>query len=339
MESALKVLITVDLPPELVSLIEAVSPRLGIKTIEASKPEDIPEQDWLETEILYTHKILPSPDLAPKLAWIQFHRAGNEAFVDEPILSKPDLIASTMSGASAPQVAEYVLEMCLALGHRLPDIIEHQQRAEWPAERGEIFSPLELNQSTVGVIGYGSIGREVARLMQAFGATVLATKFDATNPSDPGYRIDGSGDPQGDYVQRLYPAQAVNSMLMECDFTVVCVPLTLHTEGLIGMEQLAAMKPTGFLIDVSRGGVVNHEDLLLALEEGLIAGAALDVYPEEPLPEDDPLWNLPNLILTPHIAGVSRDYNQRAVTLFIENLGRYLDGKKPFNLIDLERGY
>lgn len=339
MESAVKVFITVDLSPESISQIEAVSPLLEVSSVEAMKLEEVPEQAWQGVEILYTHKVLPGPDLAPDLKWIQFHRAGNEAFMDEPILRKPDLVASTMSGASAPQVAEYVLEMCLALGHRLPEIIAHQQKADWPAGRAEIFLPLELNQSTVGIVGYGSIGREVARLLQAFGATILATKHDVMHPSDPGYRIDGSGDPDGDYVNRLYPAQALNSMLKECDFAVVCVPLTRNTENLVGANQLDAMKPTAFLIDVSRGGVVNHEDLLKALEEGQIAGAALDVFPEEPLSKDDPLWRSPSVILTPHIAGVSRDYDQRAVTLFIENLNRYLDGKKPLNLIDLERGY
>ena len=128
-------------------------------------------------------------------------------------------------------------------------------------------------------------------------------------------------------------------MLKECDFAVVCVPLTQRTQGLIGLKQLAAMKPTAFLIDVSRGGVIDQADLIAALEEGQIAGAALDVYPEEPLPEHNPLWKLPNVILTPHIAGVSRDYNQRAVALFEGNLDRYLDGKNPLNLIDLQRGY
>jgi phosphoglycerate dehydrogenase-like enzyme len=339
MESAVKVLITVDLFPDLVGQIEAISPRLEVKIVAANNSEDVPEQDWLEVEILYTHKVIPEPDLVPNLKWIQFHRAGNEAFMEEPVLRKPELMASTMSGASAPQVAEYVLEMCLALGHRLPAIIEYKHRGQWPAGRGEIFSPLELNQSTVGVIGYGSIGREVARLLHAFGTTVLATKYDAFNPADPGYRIDGTGDPQGDIVHRLYPTQALNSMLKECDFAVVCVPLTTNTENLVGTTQLAAMKPSAFLIDVSRGGVVNQEDLLKALEEGQIAGAALDVFPEEPLPEDNPLWKVPNLILTPHIAGLSRNYNQRAVALFVENLERYLAGKKPYNLIDLERGY
>jgi phosphoglycerate dehydrogenase-like enzyme len=339
MKSSIKVLITVQFAPELVNQIEAVSPRLVVNTVEAKKPGDVPEAVWQEVEILYTHKVLPDPDLAPNLKWIQFHRAGNERFMEAPILRKPELVASTMSGASAPQVAEYLLEMILALGHRLPNIMEHQQRADWPAKRGEIFSPVELNQSTVGIVGYGSIGREVARILQAFGAHVLATKFDAKQPVDYGYRIDGSGDPEGDYVHRLYPAQALTSMLKECDFAVVCVPLTPKTKDLIGLKQLMAMKPSAFLIDVSRGGVTNHADLIVALEEGQIAGAALDVYPEEPLPEDNPLWKLFNVILTPHIAGVSRDYDQRAVDLFSENLNSYLDGKSPLNLIDLQRGY
>jgi phosphoglycerate dehydrogenase-like enzyme len=339
MNTSIKVLITIPFTPELIEQIEAVSQRLVVTTSEAKKLEEIPEEIWGDIDILFTHKIVPTPDLAPNLKWIQFYRAGNELFMDAPILAKSDLIASSLSGASAPQVAEYVIEMILALGHHLPDIIEHQKRAEWPAERAEIFSPVELNQSIVGIIGYGSIGREVARLLNAFGATVLATKFDAKQPADPGYRIEGSGDPIGDYVHRLYPAQALSSMMKECDFVVVCVPFTRDTQDLIGDKQLASMKPTAFLIDVSRGGIIDHGALIAALEGDQIAGAALDVYPEEPLPKEEPLWKFPNVILTPHIAGISNYYDQRAVSLFVENLNLYLDGKDPLNLIDLQRGY
>jgi phosphoglycerate dehydrogenase-like enzyme len=306
---------------------------------EAKEPGDVPEEAWQEMDILYTHKVLPKPDQAPQLKWIQFHRAGNEMFMDAPILRKPGLEATSMSGASAPQVAEYVLEMILALGHRLPQVLAHQNRADWPEERGEIFQPMELSQSTVGIVGYGSIGRQVAKLLRAFGATVLATKQDAMRPVDGGYMLDGFGDPQGDYLQRLYPAEALKSMLKECDYVVVCVPLTKDTRDLIGEAQLAVMKQSAYLVDVSRGGVVNHANLIPALEEGQIAGAALDVYPEEPLPKDNPLWKIPTVILTPHIAGVSQEYNSRAVDLFTENLKRYLDGEQLLNLIDLQRGY
>ena len=339
MESTLQVLITVQFEPELINQVEAVSPRLVVTTIEASEADDVPEEAWQEADILYTHKALPDPDSAPQLKWIQFHRAGNEMFMEAPILRKPGLVASSMSGASAPQVAEYVLEMILALGHKLPQIMEHQKRADWSEERGEIFQPMELNQSTVGIIGYGSIGRQVAKLLRAFGATVLATKRDAMRPADGGYSPEGVGDPEGDYLQRLYPAEALKSMLKECDYVVVCVPLTKDTQGLIGEAQLAVMKQPAFLVDVSRGGVINHAELIPALAEGQIAGAALDVYPEEPLPEDNPLWKMPNVILTPHIAGVSQEYNCRAVDLFAENLKRYLDGEQLMNLIDVQRGY
>jgi phosphoglycerate dehydrogenase-like enzyme len=339
METSKEVLITVEFSPELVDKIKAVSPRLVVTSIPAKKPGDVPEDTWLETDILYTHKVLPKPDQAPNLKFIQFHRAGNEMFMEATILRTPGLQAASMSGASAPQVAEYVLEMILAFGHRLPQAMKYKARAEWPVIRGEVFQPLELNQSTVGIVGYGSIGRQVARLLKAFNAEVLATKQDAKQPADDGYMMEGTGDPEGDYLQRLYPAEAINSMLKECDYVVICVPLTKKTEGMIGRAQLQKMKSSAYLVDVSRGGVVNHADLVPALEAGEIAGAALDVYPEEPLPEDSPLWKLPNVILTPHIAGFSAEYNNRAVDLFIENLERHLDGKRILNLIELQRGY
>ena len=339
MASILKVLITVQFAPELVEQIEAVSPRLVVTTIEAKEPGHVPDDAWLEADILYTHKVLPEPDQAPELKWIQFHRAGNEAFMEAAILRKAGLEAASMSGASAPQVAEYVLGMFLALGQRLPQLIEHQRQADWPEDRGEVFQPQELNQSTVGIVGYGSIGRQVAKLLNAFGATVLATKQDAMRPADGGYMLEGVGDPAGDFLERLYPAEALNSMLKECDYVVVCVPLTNDSQALIGKPQLEKMKAKAFLVDVSRGGVVNQADLIMALDKEKIAGAALDVYPEEPLPEDNPLWKMPNVILTPHIAGVSREYNSRAVDLFAANLERYLDGKQLLNLIDLQRGY
>lgn len=339
MDTTLNVLITVNFAPALVQQIEAVSPRLVVKVVKAGKSEDVPEEDWLEADILYTHKVLPEAEQAPELKWIQFHRAGNEAFMDKPILHKPGLQATTMSGASAPQVAEYILEMILALGHRLPLLMEHQRKTNWPSERGEIFLPLELNQSTVGIVGYGSIGRQAAQLLTAFGAQVLATKRDAMQPGDEGYMLEGAGDPRGDFVHRLYPAEALNSMLAECDFVVVCVPLVDGTRNLIGEQQLGEMKSTAYLVDVSRGGVVDHSALITALDEGKIAGAALDVYPQEPLPEDSPLWKMPNTILSPHIAGASHEYNARAVGLFIENLERYIKGKQLLNVIDMQRGY
>lgn len=339
MNESIEVLITINLGQDLISKIEEVSDRIKITMQPTSTPGEIPKEGWQGVEVLFTHMLIPEPDQAPDLRWIQFYRAGNERLMDAPILQMPNLMATSLSGAAAPQVAEYVLEMILALGHQLPEVMQLKQQRTWPDNRSEVFTPVELNQSTVGIIGYGSIGREVARLVNAFGATVLACKLEVKKPADPGYMPEGTGDPHGDFVHRLYPVEALGSMIKECDFVLLSVPLTGQTHDLITAKELASMKQSAFLVDISRGGVVNHADLIAALREGRIAGAALDVFPEEPLQADNPLWELPNVIITPHIAGLSRFYDLRAVDLFIENLNRYLKGETLLNLIDLQRGY
>ncbi|MEJ2757623.1 MAG: D-2-hydroxyacid dehydrogenase, partial [Anaerolineales bacterium] len=215
-----------------------------------------------------------------------------------------------------------------------------QGEKKWMEDKGKNYVPAELLGSTVGIVGYGSIGRQVAKLAHTFGATILATKRDLMSLPDEGYSPEmDMGDPEGTLFTRLYPPQALRSMFKDCDFVVVTVPLTEETTGMIGENQLQAMKETAFLVDASRGGVIDHDALDLALREGWIAGAALDVFAEEPLPEDHPLWDAPNLIITPHIAGFSANYMNRANRMFIENLKRYLTDEPMLNLVDLSRGY
>jgi phosphoglycerate dehydrogenase-like enzyme len=339
MPETIEVLITLPFPEDLLAQLRGVSPRLNITVQKARTPQDVPGNVWKRTEVLYTNRVLPSPDQVPKLRWIQFHWAGVDHAIDDPLLRKPELVATSLSGAAAPQMAEYVLLMLLALGHHLPDMIDHQIRSEWPKDRWERFSPQELSESTVGIVGYGSIGRQIARLLQGFGATILATKRDVMHPEDKGYAPKGLGDPAGEFVRRLYPPQALVSMIKECDFVVISVPLTTETENLIGEKEIAALKPSAFLVDVSRGVILNQEALITALRERRIGGAALDVFPEEPLPPESPLWNFPNVIISPHISGNTPFYDERAVELFSENLHRYLAGMPLYNLINPERGY
>lgn len=333
------VLITLPFTDELVARLKGVSDRLEVHVIEASKPEAVPPEVWATVEVLYTDRVLPKPEQAPNLRWIQFHWAGIDHALNEPILALPGLQVTTMSGASATQVAEYILMMLLALGHRLPGLLDLQARKEWPRDRWERFSPRELRGSTVGIVGYGSIGRQLARLLFAFGARVLATKRDARHPADEGYVAEGYGDPQGDYVYRLYPAQALQSMARECDFLVVAVPLSTGTKNLIGAQVFAAMKPTAYLVDVSRGGVVNQADLLDVLRERRIAGAALDVFLQEPLPAESPLWKSPNVVITPHISGTTLYYDERSVEVFAANLHRYLAALPLYNRYNPDLGY
>jgi len=339
MNNPIEVLITLPFPEDLVAQLRAVSPRLHLTVQKARQPDDISKEIWGRIEVLYTNDVIPKLDQASKLRWIQFHWAGVDHLIDHPILSKPGLVATTLSGAAAPQMAEYVLMMLLALGHRMPAMADHQKRSDWPQDRWKRFSPQELSTSTVGIVGYGSVGRQVARLLHAFGATILAVKNDAMHPEDSGYIPMGIGDPTGDLPRRIYPPQAIISMLKECDFVVVTVPLTSGTRHLIGEDEIAAFKPTAFLVDTSRGGIIDHEALIVALRERKIAGAALDVFPQEPLPVDSPFWNFPNVIVTPHISGITPHYDQRATALFTENLQRYVNGLDLYNIIDPSRGY
>ena len=339
MNKPINILITIPFPEDLISNLKDISPRLDITVCSTKEPDGIPDELWGKIEILYTNHVLPTAEQAPGLRWIQFHWAGVDHILDNPILNKPDLVATTLSGASASQMAEYILMMLLALGHRLPSLIAHQNHGEWPSDRWDIFLPLELRDSTVGIVGYGSIGRQLARLLHSFGATVLATKRDAMHPEDYGYSSEGMGDQAGDFVDRIYPTEALHSMLKECDFVVVAVPKTAQTLNLISTEALDVMKPSSFLVDISRGGIIDQEALIPILKEQKIAGAALDVFPEEPLPADNPLWELPNVIITPHISGNTPYYDERAVEMFAANLKRYLARQPLYNQIDPNGGY
>lgn len=339
MDDPIEVIITLDFSDKLMKQITDVSPRLSIEKIVARKVDDIGEEVWKRVEVLYTNRVLPDPEHAPRLRWIQFHWAGVDHALNEPILHREGVSVTSLSGASASPMAEHAVMMMLALGHHIPDVFSYQKKAEWPSGRWELFSPVELRGSTVGIVGYGSIGRQIARLLQTFGATVLATKRDIMHPEDTGYTQEGLGDPSGDLVNRLYPPEALRSMLKECDFVVITVPRTSATRGLLGAKQLAALKSSAFLVDISRGEIVDHNALIPLLRDRKIAGAALDVFPAEPLPADSPLWKLPNVIITPHIAGFSPHYDERATALFVQNLRRYIEELPLYNRLDLNLEY
>ena len=187
-------------------------------------------------------------------------------------------------------------------------------------------------------MGYGSIGREVGRLGRAFGMRVFALRRTVGRP-DQGYAVSRTGDPEGSIPERFYPAAALHHMLAECDYVVVAVPLTPATTHLIGETELRAMKPTAYLVNIARGSIVDEAALVRALDEGWIAGAGLDVFEQEPLPSDSPLWEMENALISPHVAGFTPRYDERATVLFAQNLARYLAGQPLLNLVDKSRGY
>ncbi|HUV15909.1 MAG TPA: D-2-hydroxyacid dehydrogenase [Pelolinea sp.] len=322
-----------------INLLKEISDRVRISFFPESKFEEIPPDVKSQAEVLLTRRTVPQPEEMPNLRWIQYALAGTDFIKGSSLLERDSFLVTTLSGAVAGKVAEYAVMALLAAGHKLPLTAAYQSKKIWPPDRWELLKAKELRGSTVGLLGYGSIAREIARILQPFNVEILATKKNLMKLEDEGYIPEGLGDPQGVLFKRLYPPEATRSMLKLCDFVVVCLPLTDATTGAVGKKELAAMKPTAYLVALGRGGQVDENALAEALREGRIAGAVLDVFENEPLPPESPLWEAPNLAITPHIAGNTSRYDELVYELFAANLDRYLKGEPLFNPYEPDRGY
>ncbi len=330
-------LITAPFPSHLVDKIRAVSPNLTIE--QRTLPNGRWPADWTtNAEIYYALGDTPPLAQAPNLQWVQTHYAGVDSLEDSE-LWQSDTLITTASGVHAANMAQYAMTQILAWAHRVPNWFAYKQNRRWASKRWENFVPQELRGKTLGILGYGSIGRELARLAKPFGFKILVTKRNARQLTDAGYSMPGQGDPAGDLPDRIYPSEATRSMVAECDFVVITLPLTERTHHLFNEEMLKAMKPTAFLVNIGRGPIIKEADLVRGLKKGWLAGAGLDVYEEEPLPDNSPLWQLENVIMTPHISGFTPHYDDRATDVFAENLRRYLAGEPLLNLVNRQEGY
>lgn len=336
-DDRINVLVAMDFPERLLEEIRSVSPRLNV----VQHYPDVPAGVWGDIEVLYTLKHYPEPEQVPLLRWIQLHYAGMDNAIEQRIIQAEDIVVTSASGIHARQMAQYSLLLILAFHYQLPTMLQFQQEAIWHRDRYKIFSPQPLRTQTVGIVGYGSIGRETARLCKEVGMNVLATKRDIKNPqeSDDDYTPQNTGDPGGEIPERIYPVSALATMVAECDYVVIATPLTDETHHLINEDIFHAMKPSAILINVARGEVVDETALITALSSGDIGGAGLDVFEVEPLPSGSPLWQLDNVIISPHVSGNSASYHDLAAALFIANLERYLHKQPLMNRLDRQRGY
>ncbi len=332
------VLSTMRFTDDLLDKLRAVSPRLVVKQRDCRSVEQVEQALEESVEVLYTSYLPVDLGRASKLKWVQMHVAGIDNLLDHPIM-KSDILLTTASGIHATTIAEYVFASILAFNRRVPRMLYYQSRREWPQDRWHPFARPELRGGTLGIVGYGSIGREVGRIARCFGMRVVAAKRSVSQMQDVGYVAQGTGDREGTVLDEVFPSERLSEMLGLCDYVVVAVPLTPETKKLIDEAELRAMKPSTYLVNISRGETVDEGALLKALREGWIAGAGLDVFDEEPLPSDSPLYDLENVILSPHVAGFTLRYDERASDLFAENLRRYLAGDHLLNLVDKARGY
>ena len=203
--------------------------------------------------------------------------------------------------------------------------------------------PVELCGKTIGIVGYGRIGRALARRAETFGMRIIAVKRNPEEPGQPGFRWDEPGDPEGKLPDRLLGSESLPALLEEADFVVNCLPHTPYTQGLFGEKEFKAMKSGAYFINVGRGETVDYEAMVRALQMKHIAGAGLDAFGTEPdpIPDDSPLWALDNVFLSPHISGTRHNdqYLERTTPLFCENLRRYISNEPLINVVTKKRGY
>ena len=256
----------------------------------------------------------------PRLRWIHATSAGAGEQVRKAALPAEALkrvAITTSSGVHAVPLAEYAIVGLLAVAKELPRFVEEQRAKAWP----EVRRPLrELDGQTLFLVGLGDIGRETARLGKALGMRTVGFR-----------RTQG---PPPEWVDEVHGPERLAELAGRADAMVVSLPLTEQTAGLIDRATIDRLPASCIFVNVGRGGVVDEPALIDALRERRIAGAVLDVFATEPLPEDSPLWTLPNVLVTPHAAALSARENERIVQLFVDNLRRYLDGRPLRNVVE-----
>ncbi len=275
-----------------------------------------------ETDILFG--FVPPKNVisrAPKLKWMQVTSAGVDRHQGTEIWQSK-VILTGVSGIHATPISEFVLGLMLMFAKNTPLSFKMKQTREW-----QRYMVHTLRDKTVGIIGLGHIGREVARLAKAFGMKVIATRRS----------VKQAGKARN--TDLLLPRGRMKELLNASDYVVLTLPLTPETRHIIGEAEFKEMKPTSYIINIGRGGLIDQEALIRTLDKKQIAGAGLDVVTPEPLPKESRLWDFDNVILSPHISGGMEDYMMHATELFCENLKRYLNGKKLLNVIDKKKGY
>ena len=340
-EGGLKVLVASYLEPDLVERIRGVDPRVDVlyepellrppRYAADHKGEPLtrsPEQEarWLrllgEADILFdfdqTH-LEDLPEVAPKVRWIQSTSSGIGPFVERLAYAQrmPNTVITRASGVHARPLAEFCVMVLLMFRKGIFRVLEDQNRRHW-----ERYAGTDLEGRTLVVVGLGGVGREVARMAKAFGMWVVGVERFGF-PYDPGlFPLD-----------ELRPANELHAVLGEAEHLVLIAPHTPETEGMIGARELALMPEGAVLINIARGALVDEQALIEALRSGRLAGAGLDVFAEEPLPDDSPLWEMPNVLVSPHSASTSDRENSRLTELFCQNLRRFLDGEPLINVL------
>lgn len=311
------------LPASEVRRIAAALP--DAQVIEARTPEEraraMPEADVLLATRVTSQEVLA----APRLAWIQSTAVGVAPLLVPEVVNS-QIVVTNVRGVHSQPIAEHAIALVLALRRRLHVASARQSTRTWAqAEIQTARSPV-LAESRLLVVGLGAIGSRVAALGAGLGMHVTGVRRRLSEPLPAG-------------VESVVGPDRLHEVLAEADAVVLAAPRTAETRAMIGAAELAVMRPTSVLVNVARGRLIDEPALVVALERGQLAGAGLDAFVREPLPDGDPLWRLPNVLITPHTAAFGDDYWAPAVDLFLDNVARFTRGERLLNVVDKARGY
>jgi len=318
----MEILIYYPLEDAQVESFRELAAKYGSHQVHQVKTEEEAIRHAPECEVIFGHFPRSVFMAAPKLRWVQSFSAGMDKFLF-PEAIESDVMVSNAAGIHAIQGGEHAWAMLLSLARGIVAGVDSQREHVWKGGT----APVEVTGGTLGVIGLGGFGMEMVKRARGYEMTVIGL--------DP-VRTER---PDGVDQMKTPTRESILDLLRRSDAVMVACPHTAETHHMIDAEALRAMKPTAYLVNVTRGGIVDEAALQEALEKGEIAGAGLDVCEQEPLPPESPLWDAPNLVITPHRAGASQHRPKRLYTFFLENLERYLKGEKPLNVVDKRKGY
>lgn len=329
----MRLIIDADVQPGTIERLRALSPDLEVVDRTGDPTFDVRTLTDPDVEVLIGGRAPGDLGRVPSLRWLQVRSAGVDHMTADPPWRK-GLLVTNAKGVYAVPIGEYVSGMVLRVHQPAAAWSAAQAAHRWPSGEPPLIDP--VRGKTALIAGYGSIGREVARQLAALGMRIVAIKPHPDARPDASYRVPGTGDPDGSIPERILGDDGLLDAAREADVLVLTMPLTDASRGVIGREVLAALPPRAWLINVSRGALVDEPALLEALRAGRLAGAVLDVFGEEPLPADSPWWDAPNVIVTPHASGHTLRFFDELV---VENVRRYLAGEPLLNPVDPERGY
>jgi phosphoglycerate dehydrogenase-like enzyme len=297
-----------------------------LRVLQLPNYERVPEE-IADTDVFIGWSLRPEQFLAAKrLRWVHSPAAAVHQLMFPELISS-NVVVTNSTGVHGPVVAEHAIAVLLALAKRLPQAMRYQAKRQWSQDQlwNERPRPREVDGATVAVVGMGGIGGEFTRRAKALGMIVLAVRENPTK---------GAGG-----ADQVFSSSQIDDVLPQADYVLLCTPVTPAATGLINEARLNKMKADSYLINVGRGPLVDEAALVEALKSRRIAGAALDVFVEEPLPRESPFWTLDNVLITPHTAAVTERLWERHFTLIVENLKRFLAGKPLLNEVDKKRGY